>query len=310
MMPLALGGEDEDEQEGEVHAEPSRWIWVVLATVLLAAGWVGYGAWARRKAQVPAALQTQLLAARVQLRADAAPAVAAAADQFQQLGAALKTWREPRAWLAISRVFQLDDARAELRMVTESIARAQRAIAELEADREAADAQSRANAIRAELQLLSTRAPQLRQAVADAEAGLAAAQESLVPGKDPSLEEQVSLARVEMLVAGVRGMDPRRLVERYRQLGGAEGWDVIAMAEFAANGGGPESWKYATPEIKRLRETDASFIRAHVLAARGALVAGDRELANVALDAALALNADHGLARLLKDDLAAREAAP
>jgi len=278
--------------------------------VLLAAGWVGYGAWARRKAQVPAALQTQLLSARVRLRADAAPAVAEAAEQFQQLGTVLKTWREPRAWLAISRIFQLDDARAELRILMDAIGRAQRTIADLESDREAADAQSRANAVRAELQVLSTRAPQVRQAVADAEAGLAAAQESLVPGKEPTLEEQVSSARVEMLVAGARGQDPRRLVERYRQLGGGEGWDVIAMAEYAANGGGSEGWKYASPEIKRLRETDASFIRAHVLAARGALVAGDRELAHVALDAALALNADHALARLLKDDMALRDATP
>jgi len=314
MMPLALVGEDEeDEPSGEEESEPAasaRWIWGVLAAVLLVAAWVGYGEWARRKAQVPAALKTQLLAARGLLRADAAPAVATAADQFQALGAALRTWREPRAWLALSRAFQLDDARAEPRVVTDAMARAQRTIADLEADREAADAQSRANAARAELQQLSSRAPVLKQALADAEAGLAQVQESLVPGKDPSLEEQVALARVEMVLSGVRGEDPRGLVERYRQLGGGEGWDVIALAEYAANGGGLEGWKYAAPELRHLRETDASFIRAHVLAARGALLVGDRESANVALDAALALNAEHALARLLKEDLAGREPSP
>ena len=314
MMPLALGGEDEEgEASSEADAEPiasARWIWVLLAVVLATAAWVGYGAWARRKAQVPAALQTQLLAARVQLRADAAPAVATAADQFQALGAALRTWREPRAWLALSRAFQLDDARAELRLVTESIGRLQRVIADLESDRESADAQSRANAARAELQVLSSRAPVLRQALADAETALAQVQEMLAPGKDASLEEQVALARVEMVLSGVRGVDPRGLVERCRGRGGGGGGDVIALAEYAANGGGLEGWKFVSPELKHLRETDASFIRGHVLAARGALLAGDRELANVALDAALALNAEHALARLLKDDLAARESAP
>jgi predicted Zn finger-like uncharacterized protein len=315
VFPLADGSEgddeeDEDGQETDAPQESANWTWAVLAVALLAAAWVGYGAWVKRKQQVPEPQQKALLAAVSLLRADSAPSVKQAAEEFEALAGKVPQWKLPRTWWAIARLFQADDARAEQQFLATLAARAQKEIDELESERDLADAQSRANALRASLQGWNARMAELKRVVLEAENSVAEAQFGLELKEDAPLEDQVAVARLEMLATAIRGKDPRVMVQRYRRLGGAQGWDVLALAEYAANGGGFDAWSNMEPELKRVRQFDAAMIRAHVLAGRAAAVHRNRELATSALEAALALNGDHGLARLLLSEQSVLFATP
>ncbi len=313
MFPLAEGTDDEEEdaaQDPDTEHESANWTWAVLAVALLAAAWVGYGAWVKRKLQVPEPQQKALLAAVSLLRADSAPSVRQAAEEFESLSGRVPHWKIPRTWWAIARLFQVDDARAEQQFLSSLAVRADKQIDELEADRDAADAQSRANALRVELRAWNARLAELKRVLVEAESSVAEAQSGLDLKEDAPLEDQLAVVRLQMLSAGIRGKDPRSFVQRYRRLGGSQGWDVLALAEYAANGGGFDAWSDMEPELKRIRASDAALIRAHVLAGRAAAVHRNRELATSALEAALALNGDHALARLLLSEQAVLFASP
>jgi hypothetical protein len=90
------------------------------------------------------------------------------------------------------------------------------------------------------------------------------------------------------------------LAERYRVMGGADGWDAIALAEYATNARvPPDTLTEARIAIEKLRTADSAFILAYLLGARIALAQKDFEAAGSWLEAVMALNAAHDTAKQL-----------
>jgi predicted Zn-dependent protease len=114
----------------------------------------------------------------------------------------------------------------------------------------------------------------------------------------------VARTRAEALYSAIDGQDQAIvLAERYRQLGGQDGWADVANAEYALNTKvPPETAAQALDQMRTLQKRDTTFIRAYVLGGRLALQLKQRELAATQFDAALALNPDHVLAQTLADD--------
>ena len=100
---------------------------------------------------------------------------------------------------------------------------------------------------------------------------------------------------------GVKGVDKAEVLARgYRQLGAKDGWDAVALAEYAINVQvAPALVGEARAESERSRSTDSTFLRPYVLAARLAFVQKDYDAASTLLEAVVALNPAHQTARQL-----------
>jgi hypothetical protein len=113
--------------------------------------------------------------------------------------------------------------------------------------------------------------------------------------------EELSTLRAAAVYQAVNGSEQAlALVERYRSLGGRDGWDAIAFAEYATNARvAPDTLTEARIAIERLRAADSAFILAYLLGARIALAQRDYEGASTWLEAAIALNPLHESAKQL-----------
>jgi hypothetical protein len=113
--------------------------------------------------------------------------------------------------------------------------------------------------------------------------------------------EDTSATRAQAVYYGVKGVDKAEVLARgYRQLGTKDGWDAVALAEYAINAQvAPALIAEARAESERSRSTDSTFLRPYVLAARLALLQKDYDAASTLLDAVVALNPAHQTARQL-----------
>ena len=83
-------------------------------------------------------------------------------------------------------------------------------------------------------------------------------------------------------------------------MGTNDGWVAVALAEYAINAQvAPALIAEARAESERSRSADSTFLRPYVLAARLALLQKDYDAASTALDAVVALNPAHEMARQL-----------
>jgi len=121
--------------------------------------------------------------------------------------------------------------------------------------------------------------------------------------------EQLARTRTDALFSAIDGRDQAIvLAERYRQMGGQDGWAEVANAEYALNTRvTPETATQALDAMRALQKRDTTFLRAYVLGGRLALQTKQRDLAASQLEAALALNPDHVLAQTLAEDARAAE---
>ncbi len=115
------------------------------------------------------------------------------------------------------------------------------------------------------------------------------------------LPDDLAVTRAEAVYFGAKGSDRAlQFSERYRLLGGKDGWDVIAFAEYVANAHvTPATMAQARADLEGLRTADAAFLRAYVLGARLALAQREPDAAAILIDAAVALNPSHEVAQQL-----------
>ncbi len=113
--------------------------------------------------------------------------------------------------------------------------------------------------------------------------------------------EDAAATRAQAVYYGVKGVDKAEvLARRYRELGAKDGWEAVALAEYALNTQVASALvAEARVESERSRSTDSAFLRPYVLAARLALLQRDYDAASTLLDAVVALNPAHQMARQL-----------
>jgi len=215
------------------------------------------------------------------------------------------TFLEARAELLVALMLELDDARFEGTQRKSQQRAAQRTRESLEQARAPEGREQRVRQLREAEQAHGEASAQLLARAEDASSRAEAQLKALVqaPLDEAAATERVAVVRAQALRAAVHGgPGAPALIETLRASGEAQGWDVIAQAEYALNAArvSPELRREATTALEALRQRDASFLRAYVLGARLALDSGERQAAASLADMALALNPAHEVARGLK----------
>ncbi|MFL5321279.1 MAG: hypothetical protein ACJ790_16585, partial [Myxococcaceae bacterium] len=315
-IPLTLGTPPEPTADADgdgfkiYSPEPKRsygWVFaVVMLAVLGVAGYVGAKEWQRRKAQIPTDVQARLLSAQTLLRADDLNSLNRAATEFDSIANAYPSWREPRAWQAISLAFELDDTNLQLALLRTQALSLNARIAKLEDDKAPADWQIRVNAMQDEVAAIKQKSQPLTDSASKLSQQLSSVVDAAVEHtSEQSKEDQLAVARARVLVTAINGLPINDALQTYRDQGGANGWDAIAKSELALNRKDPEpsQTNAALASMQSLRQSDSTFIRTHVLAARLAAAAAQQDVAQAAAETAIALNPEHQVARVLLNTL-------
>jgi hypothetical protein len=277
---------------------------LVLA-VLGAGGYFGYHKWMQRVPAVPAQARLTLDHAVSLLKRDDPTSLRDAAALFKQLAQTYPSYVEARADLLVTLAFELDDAQWEISRIEARSAELNAKVTKLQQAKATSDWQNRVNAMIDELELLKKRTEPINQKTRSLTEEVNRAVEALQPTAEPSSEEQRAITRATALYMGVTGRDQvYYVVERYKTLGGVDGWDAVALAEYAVNSRATVEQRLAASRaIEDLRLHEASLIRAHVLAARLALADKHPDAAINALEAAYALNPNHELAKSIQNEI-------
>jgi predicted Zn finger-like uncharacterized protein len=278
---------------------------VLVLAVLGAGGFFGYRKWTQRTPAIPAQARLTLDHAVSLLKRDDPTSLRDAAALFKQLAQTYPSYLEARADLLVTLAFELDDAQWEISRIEAQSAELNAKVAKLQQAKATSDWQNRVNAMIDDLELLKKRTDPINQKTRALTEEVNHAVEAMQPTAEPSTEEQKAITRATALYMGVTGRDQvYYVVERYKTLGGADGWEAIALAEYAVNSRAtPEQRLAAARAIEDVRRREASMIRAHVLAARLALADKHSDAAISALEAAYALNPNHELAKSIQSEL-------
>jgi hypothetical protein len=230
-----------------------------------------------------------------------------AIDQLEVLVRAQPRFIEAHSALVVALAFQVDDLRLMGQEINAEREGLERQIARLRDAKAPSDWENRVNVLTDQLAQVQRKGQPLYEQSTAAERRLDGALERIanLGEQELSPEQQRAQTRAQAMNHAVRGTpEVMGLLERYRQQGGQDGWDDIALAEYAANGSSVQDVaNRARTAIRALREQDASFVRLYLLEARLARAAGERASARSALEAAVALNPQHTLARQLLDRL-------
>ena len=246
------------------------------------------------------------------LRRDDATARQAALEQLEALVAAHPDFTQARSDLVVALALGLDDVRVESSHLEDEVRRLGEDIRALQRARAPGDWPTRVNvmeqslaATRRALQPLRRKAEELERRAGTAVRPFLEPPAAEGPARSPDA------VRAEAVLVGVRG-DPQAipLAERLRLLGDRR-WATLAHAEYALNGRAPpDTLDEAAGALAVLRQEDATFLRPYVLGARVALRRGDAEGAQGLLDAVVALNPRHALARSLRSTVVAPQPQP
>jgi hypothetical protein len=200
---------------------------------------------------------------------------------------------------------ELDDQRALLRRSLSDAEALRTQLARLEAEKTPADWRVQADAARARLDQLKKQTDPMLDAVNVLEAKLNATRDALNRLPPGTEDDERARLRADAVFAGVAGRAERAIsdAERYRQLGGKDGWAEVAYAEYvlSAKSAPPDSVEQAVRSMNDLMARDSTFIRPYVLAGRLLLTLRQKDAALSKLDAAVALNPKHVLAQSLID---------
>jgi predicted Zn-dependent protease len=281
----------------------SRWAIAVGSVAFIALGWVGVREWRARSTVLPAeALLAQSEAVNA-LRRDDAESIAAARAKLETLIQRWPRYLEARASHLSALLFQLDEARMEALRFTREAAEIDAEINVLREQKTPEDWEDRVATLvdrQAEIKAQNDRfADRAARRAAEAQRALkempSAVGQELAPGDD------IQLARAQALYFGVTGSEQALAVsERYRLLGGQEGWGEVASAAYALNAPvAPETRHQAREALEALRSRDPSWVRLYVMIGRLALEENAPDAAITALESALTLNPKHEVARSL-----------
>ena len=289
----------------ELRRRKRRALGVLLGIGVL--GVVAYGGWGwwTGRGAVPASIRAERDDAFARLRRDDPQSRAAALKVLDALAQRYPQWVGVRATQALAQTLELDDQRALLRRRLADAEALKTTLARLEAERTPADWKAQAEAARTRLEQLRKQTDPMVDAVNALESRLTATRDALnrlPPGNE---DDERARLRADAVFAGVAGRAERAIsdAERYRQLGGRDGWAEVAYAEYvlSAKGAPPDSMEQAVRAMSELMAHDSTFIRPYVLAGRLLLNLRQKEAALSKLDAAVALNPKHELAQALID---------
>lgn len=290
----------------QLRQRQQRAIWVVLGLAALAAlAYAGSGWWSRRS-DVPAVVRADRDAASALLRKDDPQSRASALKVLDALVTRYPAWVGARASQALAQTLELDDQRALLRRDLGEAEQLKTQLARLEAERTPADWKVQADGARTRIEQLKKLTDPRIEAVNALETTLNGTRDALnrLPPANNEDDERARL-RADAVFAGVAGRADRAISdgERYRQLGGKDGWGEVAYAEYvlSAKSPPPDSVEQAARQMNELVARDSTFIRPYVLAGRLLLALRQKDAALAKLDAAVALNPRHVLAQALVD---------
>ncbi|HZJ56570.1 MAG TPA: zinc-ribbon domain-containing protein [Myxococcaceae bacterium] len=289
----------------ELRRRKRRAVWTMLGVVAVGVlSYAGWSWWTGRSA-VPASIRTERDEAFARLRRDDPQSRAAALKVLDALVERYPQWVGARATQTLAQTLELDDQRVLLRRRLVDAEALKTTLARLEAERTPADWRTQADATRAKLEQLRKQTDPMVDAVNALEARLSAARDALnrlPPGNE---DDERARLRADAVFAGVAGRADRAIsdAERYRQLGGTDGWADVAYAEYvlSAKNAPPDSVEQAVRSMNDLMARDSTFIRPYVLAGRLLLTLRHKDAALSKLDAAVALNPKHVLAQALID---------
>ncbi len=302
---LDLAAADEpDATEWEMDPPPSRARILAIGAVclvLLVSGSVGISRWMtrRRLAVSPEAVMGYEKAIGL-LRRDDGASRRKARGELEAVLRSYPDYLEARAALVVTLALQWDDVQAANQQAQSTSSLLTRQIAQVQERKSTGDWQNRANALADQLRVLHEQAVPLRdQAIGLLKQTDSAWNALLARAKELQQLENLAVLRAEMVYLGIRGAERAAfLASRYPSAGGADGWDAIALGELAANGKlDSATTTRARSSLARLRTTDPAFLRAYVLGARIEKAEDRSEAATTLLDAVVALNLSHEVAR-------------
>ena len=282
-----------------------------VGLVLLAVVSVGISRWvARRKVAVPPEAVATYEKAIGLLRRDDGASRKKARGELEAALSSFLDYLEARAALVVTLALQSDDAQAANQHAQIASSLLTRQIAQVEERKSTGDWQNRANVLADQLRVIHEQAGPLRdQAIGLSKLAESAWSALLARATELHQLENPAVLRAEMVYLGTRGAErAASLASHYPSAGGADGWDAIALGEFAANGkSDPATASKARFSLARLRATDPAFLRAYVLGARIEMAENRSEAATTLLDAVVALNPTHEVARKMLVSLQAVE---
>jgi hypothetical protein len=282
----------------------------LLALALAGAGLIFVRYFLPDLRSTPAAAVVEEESTFAQLRKDDRTSRARAEARLKALVEAQPNYVEAQAALALALVLELDDRRAAIQRYSREADALTTQKARLEAERPSQDWRAQANRLMDQIALVRAKIVPLDEETRGLQAQLKAAYGALMKMEAAQPAERLARTRTEALFNAIDGQDQAiALSERYRQMGGQDGWADVAYAEYALNTKGvpPETLQQALDQMRALQKRDTTFLRAYVLGGRLALQLKQRELAATQFDAALALNPDHSLAQTLAEDARAAE---
>jgi hypothetical protein len=254
--------------------------------------------------RAPPAAVVEQEAAFALLRKDDAAARSQAVERLQTLVTAQPRYVEANAALAMALLLELDDRRAAIQRYTHEAEALTTQKARLEAERPGPDWRVQANRLVDQIAALKSKSDPLVENAKGVQTQASAAYAALMKLEATQPSELLARTRTESLFNAIDGRDQAvALAERYRQLGGQDGWADVAYAEYAVNTRvPPETTVQALEALRTLQQRDTTFLRTYVLGGRLALQLKRPELAASQLEAALALNPRHALAQALSED--------
>ena len=294
----------------QLRRRNARAVWGVLGFLLFAgfayAGW----SWFAGRGAVPASVRADRDAAFALLRRDDPQSRAAALKVLDALVVRYPQWVGARAAQALAQTLELDDQRALLRRSLLDAETLRTQLARLEAEKTPTDWRTQADAARLRLDQLKKQTDPMVDGVNALETRLNASRDALNRLPPGTEDDELARLRADAVFAGVAGRAERAIsdAERYRQLGGKDGWAEVAYAEYvlSAKSAPPDSLEQAVRSMNDLMGRDTTFIRPYVLSGRLLLTLRQKDAALSKLDAAVTLNPRHVLAQALIDQERAR----
>ncbi len=285
-------------------------LWLVFLAAIAVGGVAFVRVFLPNWQSAPVAAVVEEEAAFAQLRKDDPTSRAQAEARLKALVSSQPRYVEAHAALALALLLDLDDRRAAIQRYTHEADALTIQKARLEAERPGLDWRVLANRLVDKIVALKVKTDPLVEDAKGVQAQANAAYSALIKLDAVKPAEQLARTRTEALFNAIDGRDQAiALAERYRQMGGQDGWADVANAEYALNTRvTPETAAQALDAMRALQKRDTTFLRAYVLGGRLALQTKRLDLAAAQFEATLALNPNHVLAQALAED--ARAAGP
>jgi predicted Zn finger-like uncharacterized protein len=287
-----------------VRRRNRRGVWIVLGFFLLAGGAWGVQTWLAGRSGVPASVRAEADTAFSLLRRDDSQARANSLKSLDGLVAKNPRWVGARATQSLALTLELDDQRALLKRALADADQLATQLARLEAERTPSDWRTQAEGVRTRLLALKKQTDPMIDAVNSLEARVNLSRDALNRLPPGTREDELARSRADAVFFGVAGRDKAiEEAERYKQLGGKDGWGDVGYAEYILNARAapPESAQQALKSMEALVARDTTFLRPYVLAGRLSLLLRQREAALARFDTAVTLNPRHTLAQTLGD---------